>query len=154
MTAIRLKFCRQRFSYILITADHVKVVARLRRRARVDGLHQLLEDHQGRQAADAAAVKREQAQVAAGHGVGASDGRRRRRRSTDVELSWDEAWYLFYMLAVASSWHCGAASPPPTRAAVMAHACWPAAVAAAGIHAWLVEESGSRCCAPDPPTNV
>jgi hypothetical protein len=30
------------------SADHIKVIARLRRRVWVDGLHQLLEDHERR----------------------------------------------------------------------------------------------------------
>jgi hypothetical protein len=50
-------------------ADHVEVVARLRRRRWVDCLHQLLKDHQGGQAAHTAAVKREQAEVVAVHDV-------------------------------------------------------------------------------------
>jgi hypothetical protein len=40
-----------------------------------------------------------------------------RRGIAKVESSWDGAWCLFYMLEVASSWHCGAAFPPPARAA-------------------------------------
>ena len=54
--------------------------------------------------------------------VCASGGRRkrRRRRSAEVELSWDGAWCLCYMLAVASSWHCGAAFLTPARAAELA----------------------------------
>jgi propanediol dehydratase large subunit len=50
-------------------ADHVEVVARLRRRRWVDCLHQLLKDHQGGQAAHTTAVKREQAEVVAVHDV-------------------------------------------------------------------------------------
>jgi len=48
-------------------ADHVKVVARLWRRVRVDGLHELLEDHQRRQAADAAAVEGQQPDAVVQH---------------------------------------------------------------------------------------
>lgn len=47
--------------------NHVEIFARLRRRVRVDGLHQLLEDHERRQAADAAAVEGKKAEVFAGH---------------------------------------------------------------------------------------
>jgi hypothetical protein len=117
-------------------ADHVEVVARLWRGVWVDSLHQLLEDHQGGQAAHAATVEREQAQVAAGHGVYASDGRS--RRITEVE-SWDGTWCLFYMLEVASSWHCGAAFSPPVRAAE-ARLCRLCDLAAAS-HACLVGEA-------------
>ena len=49
-------------------ADHVKVVARLRRRVRVNSLHELAEDHQRGQAADPAAIEREQAELVVGHG--------------------------------------------------------------------------------------
>jgi hypothetical protein len=48
-------------------ADHIEILARLRRRAGVDGLHQSLEDHQRGQAAYAAAVEGKQAELAAGH---------------------------------------------------------------------------------------
>ena len=49
-------------------ADHVKVVARLRRRVWVDSFHELAEDHQRGQAADPAAIEREQAELVVGHG--------------------------------------------------------------------------------------
>jgi hypothetical protein len=49
-------------------SDHVEIIARLRRVVWIDGLHELLEDHQGRQATDAAAVEREQAELVGGHG--------------------------------------------------------------------------------------
>jgi hypothetical protein len=49
-------------------ADHVEVVACLRRRVWVDGLYQLLEDHQGGQATHAVAVERKQAEFAARYG--------------------------------------------------------------------------------------
>jgi hypothetical protein len=57
------------------SADHVEVVARLRRRVWIDGFHQLLENHQGRQAARTAAVEREQPELAARHGVYVSNGK-------------------------------------------------------------------------------
>jgi hypothetical protein len=49
--------------------DHVEVVARLGRRVWVDSLHQLLKDHESGQAAHAAAVEGEQAQVVVRHVV-------------------------------------------------------------------------------------
>lgn len=49
------------------TAYYVKVVARLWRRVWVDRLHKLLKDHQRRQAANPAAVEREQAEPLIGH---------------------------------------------------------------------------------------
>jgi hypothetical protein len=49
------------------STDHIEVVAGLWRRLRIDGFHELLQDHQGGQAAYAAAIEREQAYVAARH---------------------------------------------------------------------------------------
>ncbi|KAF2182317.1 hypothetical protein K469DRAFT_690799 [Zopfia rhizophila CBS 207.26] len=49
-------------------SDHVEVVARLRRRFRVDGVHELLQDLERRQAADAATIEGEQAEVMLRHG--------------------------------------------------------------------------------------
>jgi hypothetical protein len=49
-------------------ADHIEVVARLRWVVWIDGFHELLEDHQGGQATDAAAVEREQAEFVGRHG--------------------------------------------------------------------------------------
>lgn len=48
-------------------ADYVEVVAGLGRRVRVDSGHELTEDHELRQAAHAAAVEGEQADVVARH---------------------------------------------------------------------------------------
>jgi hypothetical protein len=47
--------------------DHVEVVARLRGRVGVDGLHELLKDHERRQASDSAAIEGEEVKLLAGH---------------------------------------------------------------------------------------
>ena len=48
-------------------ADHVEVLARLRRRLGVDGRHELLEDHERGQAAHAAAVEGKEPDSVARH---------------------------------------------------------------------------------------
>lgn len=48
--------------------DHVEVVARLWGRLRANGLHELLQNHEQRQAADSAAIEGEEAKLSAGHG--------------------------------------------------------------------------------------
>ena len=49
------------------SADHVKVVARLRRSIWADGLHELLENYQRRQAADTAAIERQKTELITRH---------------------------------------------------------------------------------------
>ena len=49
------------------SADHVKVVARFRRDVWIDGFHELLEDHQRRQAANTAAIERQKAELITRH---------------------------------------------------------------------------------------
>ena len=51
--------------------NHVEVVARLRRGLWVDSLHELLEDNKRGQAADPAAIEREEAEVLVWHRWGA-----------------------------------------------------------------------------------
>lgn len=48
--------------------DHVEIVARLWGRIRVNGLHELLQNHEQRQAADSATIESEEAKLFAEHG--------------------------------------------------------------------------------------